>query len=106
MVVYQIDHTSKLSLAAALNPNQAASGDLFRADVIQKTRAWRALFRVPVMTSCSSCLVQTFTRIIALAPLFCFLSVVGRRAAWEGVWGGVGVGESVFTVYLLHAWTV
>lgn len=36
---------------------------------------------LPVMTSRSSCLVQTFTRIITPAPLFAFLSVVGRHAA-------------------------
>lgn len=50
-VVYQIDHTPKLSLAAALNSNQAAGDNFFRADVIQKTWASWAWIGVPVMTS-------------------------------------------------------
>lgn len=62
------------------------------------------MFRVPVMTSCSSCLDQTFTRIITLAPFFFVMldvvlcvCVCGRGGRARG---------SVFTVYLLHARTV
>lgn len=96
MVVYQIDHTSKLSLAAAINPKQAFGVDFYWADVIQKTWAWRMLFWVPVMTSCKSCLLQTFTCIITLASLFFFLSVVRRPAAW-----GEAKASSLFTFSML-----
>lgn len=64
--------------------------------MIQKTRARRPLFWVPVMTSCNSCLVQTFTCIITLASLFFFLSVVRRRAAW-----GEAKASSLFTFSML-----
>lgn len=99
-VVYQIDRTSKLSLAAALNPNQA--------DGLQKKGAWRAAFRYlswpPVaLKKLSGPDLHTHHHFgsIVLGFFFVLFSV------WWDVVLRVGmVGESVFTVYLLHAWAV